>query len=77
MRPFVTTLNGWASNDQKACSDSICSTVILVCGNFAAGGRMNTDDREVLLEYSAPRSLLVRGLDDENLRELYETQAKS
>jgi spermidine synthase len=43
--------------------------------NFAAGGRMNTDDR-TLLEYSAPRSLLVRGLDDENLRELYETQAK-
>jgi spermidine synthase len=43
--------------------------------NFAVGGRIDTDDR-TSLEYSAPRSLLVRGLDDENLRELYETQAK-
>jgi tetratricopeptide (TPR) repeat protein len=40
---------------------------------FAATGRINTDDR-TLLEYSAPRSLLVRGLDGENLRELYQTQ---
>ena len=43
--------------------------------NFAATGRIDSDDR-TSLEYSAPRSLLVRGLDDENLRELHETQAK-
>jgi spermidine synthase len=41
--------------------------------SFAGGARINTDDRTPL-EYSAPRSLLVRGLDEENLRELYETQ---
>jgi spermidine synthase len=41
--------------------------------NFAATGRINTDDR-TSLEYSAPRSLLIRGLDEENLRELYEVQ---
>jgi spermidine synthase len=43
--------------------------------NYATAGRIDTDDR-TSLEYSAPHSLLVRGLDDENLRELYETQAK-
>ena len=40
---------------------------------FAATGQINTDDR-TLLEYSAPRSLLILGLDDENLRELYQKQ---
>ncbi len=43
--------------------------------NFAANGRVDTDDR-TSLEYSAPRSLLVRGLDEENLSELYNAQAK-
>jgi spermidine synthase len=32
---------------------------------FSAGARMNTDDR-TLLEYHAPRSLLARGLEDQN-----------
>ena len=33
--------------------------------NFAAGARINTDDL-TLLEYHAPRSLLVHGLEDKN-----------
>jgi tetratricopeptide (TPR) repeat protein len=32
---------------------------------FSAGAQMNTDDR-TLLEYHAPRSLLVHGLEDQN-----------
>jgi spermidine synthase len=32
---------------------------------FSSGAQINTDDR-TLLEYHAPRSLLVRGLEDEN-----------
>jgi len=42
---------------------------------FAAAGRIDSDDR-TSLEYSAPRSLLVQGLDDKNLLELHETQPK-
>lgn len=33
--------------------------------NFSAGAQINTDDR-TLLEYHAPRSLLLRGLEDRN-----------
>jgi tetratricopeptide (TPR) repeat protein len=33
--------------------------------NFSAGARINTDD-QTLLEYHAPRSLLVHGLEDSN-----------
>ena len=37
--------------------------------NFSSGARINTDDL-TLLEYHAPRSLLVRGLEDKNRREI-------
>jgi hypothetical protein len=33
--------------------------------NFSAGAQINTDDR-TLLEYHAPRALLVHGLEDQN-----------
>ena len=36
---------------------------------FSSGARINTDDL-TLLEYHAPRSLLVRGLEDRNRREI-------
>jgi spermidine synthase len=42
---------------------------------FAAAGRIDSDDR-TSLEYTAPRSLLVQGLDDKNLLALHETQPK-
>jgi spermidine synthase len=37
--------------------------------NFSSGARINTDDL-TLLEYHAPHSLLVRGLDEKNRREI-------
>ena len=40
---------------------------------FAAGARLNTDDL-TLLEYHAPRALLVRGLENANRRELLQYQ---
>lgn len=41
---------------------------------FAAGAEINTDDR-TLLEYHAPRSLLVRGLEDKNRDAIVAEQA--
>jgi spermidine synthase len=40
---------------------------------FASGARINTDDL-TLLEYHAPRSLLVHGLEDKNRSQLLEVQ---
>ncbi len=41
--------------------------------NFSAGARINTDDL-TLLEYHAPRSLLVHGLEDKNRSEILAAQ---
>ncbi len=38
--------------------------------NFSAGARLNTDDL-TLLEYDAPRSLLVQGLEANNRRDIF------
>ena len=43
------------------------------CGISLAGARINTDDL-TLLEYHAPRSLLVRGLEDKNRSEILADQ---
>ncbi len=40
---------------------------------FSAGAKINSDDL-TLLEYQAPRSLLVRGLEDKNRREILRAQ---
>ena len=40
---------------------------------FSSGARINTDDL-TLLEYHAPRSLLVHGLEDRNRREILHAQ---
>jgi tetratricopeptide (TPR) repeat protein len=40
---------------------------------FSAGARLNTDDL-TLLEYNAPRSLLVQGLEENNRRDLFLAQ---
>src|ERR1019366_5600818 len=40
---------------------------------FSPGARINTDDL-TLLEYHAPRSLLARGLEDKNRREILHAQ---
>jgi tetratricopeptide (TPR) repeat protein len=41
--------------------------------NFSAGAEINTDDR-TLLEYHAPRSLLVHGLEDKNRERILREQ---
>ena len=43
---------------------------------FASGARLNTDDL-TLLEYHAPRSLLIQGLDQNNRRAIYRAQTDS